>query len=363
MRREKVSGGFVPVPQDFKKIDDFQNCRNFAHPEDRVRDIKKKALWFREKMLSGPKVIYYKTCDLIRVPYPVKYGLLNACTLPIPFMHILNRLFVVQFKSEGQIKTLLFSPSDIHANRKTPFFARLTKKFGPFQSIGTKFLAPELGTVESHLQAIGIAPEKIDYISYDHLHTQDLRKWLGSNTQPALFPNAKLLIMRKEWESTEALLPPQKDWYCPDGIAGIDPQKVIILDHDYLIGDGVALIQTAGHTVGNHSLVVHTDDGLFVSSENGVGADAYSPLSSQIPGVRKYAKTTGMEVILNGNTLESGLDQYISMILEKEIAGKSKKNLDFNNVVTSSELTEYWAFVGLSPTFSFGPLEYGQPKN
>jgi hypothetical protein len=67
-----------------------------------------------------------------------------------------------------------------------------------------------------------------------------------------------------------------------------------------------------------------------------------------------------MEVILNGNTLEGGLDQYISMVQEKEIAGPSARNPDFYNVVPSSELTHYWGFPGIRSTFTFGPLEFGK---
>ena len=37
-------------------------------------------------------------------------------------------------------------------------------------------------------------------------------------------------------------------------------------------------------------------------------------------GTTFVAQDTGMEVILNGNTLEAGIDQDLSMILEREIA-------------------------------------------
>lgn len=223
-------------------------------------------------------------------------------------------------------------------------------------------MAPELGTAETWLAQVGIRPEQVDYITYDHLHTQDVRRWLGTNGQPGYFPNAKLLVMRQEWESTKALLPPQKQWYCPEGIAGICEDKVVLLDGDVMLGTGVALIHTPGHTEGNHSVVVHTPEGLFVTSENGVGADSYSPLHSRIPGLRKYALTTGVEVVLNSNTLERGLDQYISMIQEREIAGPSPRNPDFYNVYSSSELTAYWMFPGIRPTFTFGPVRFGEPE-
>ena len=99
----------------------------------------------------------------------------------------------------------------------------------------------------------------------------------------------------------------------------------------------------------------------MVTSENGVGPDAYAPLSSDLKPVRRYARDTGMEIILNGNTLERGLDQYVSMILEKTVAGTSERDERFPNVVCSSEMSSYWAFPGIEPTFEFGNLSFGKP--
>lgn len=311
-------------------------------------------------MLKGPEVRYYGSFSLVRVPYPTRYALLNACSVPTPFVHILNRVFVMQVDTDQGLKTLVASPSDIHANAETPFFKRLARSFGPFQEFGKKLLGPVIGTVETTLDRIGLSPEKIDYISYDHLHTQDLRGWLGSGEKTGYFPNAKLLVMRQEWESTLGLLPPQLDWYCPDGIDGIHPSRVVLLEGDTMLGESVALMHTPGHTEGNHSFVAHTPEGLMVTSENGVAPECYAPLASKIPGVARFARQTGMEVILNGNTLERGLDQYISMVQEKEVAGPSIRNTDFPNMACSSELAAYWAFPGVAPTMSFGDLSFGR---
>ena len=342
------------------RISYFDRARESAFPQTRLAEVRKAALSLREEMLNGKQPSYYRTVSLVRVPYPTKFGLLNAATVATPFMHILNRLFVVRFNTSVGLKTLLFSPSDIEGNRETPFFKNLSEKAGSFADVVDRFLAPVLSNVEQALQTVGLKPEDIDYISYDHLHTQDLRKWLGSGNQPGYFPNAKLLVMKQEWCSTQALLPPQSYWYCPNGIKGIPEDRVVQLDSSVMLGDGVALVQTPGHTEGNHSLVVNTPDGILVSSENGVSADNYSPLCSKIPGVRQYAQQTGMEVILNGNTLEGGLDQYVSMVLEKTLAGPARQNPEFFNVVPSSELTAYWGFPGLKPTFSFGEIEHGK---
>jgi len=344
-----------------RKITHFDRSRIDLSPNARLEAVRQSAKEFREYMLNlDQQVDFYQSIDLIRVPYPTKYGLLNVATAKSPYLHILNRLFVVQFNSQAGLKTLLFSPSDIDGNAETPFFKNLRESLGALQAPMMRFLSPRFNDVEQALQKIGLKPEDIDFISYDHLHTQDVRKWLGTNNKPGYFPNAKLLVMEQEWVSTLSLLPPQQTWYCPNGIDGVRPDKVILLDSSVMLGDSVALVQTPGHTEGNHSLVAHTPDGLFVTSENGISADCYAPERSGIKGLREFAKSTGMEIVLNGNTLEGALDQYMSMVMEKTIAGPSKRNPDFPNVATSSEFTPYWGFPGLKPSFYVGELKYGK---
>lgn len=344
-----------------RPIPELTGLREPSAPQERLDRIRSAARRVRERLLSGPEVAWYRTCDLVRVPYPTRYGLRDACSVPTPLLHILNRMFIIQLLHAGRVVTVLVSPSDLEGNAETPFFRRLARKMGPLRPLLEPVIAPRLGSVEGWLERLGVTPEQIDFITYDHLHTQDLRRWLGGPSQPAYFPNARLLVMRQEWESAHHLLPPQADWYCPGGLEGIPPERVVLLDTDVQIGAGLALVQTPGHTEGNHSVVVHCPEGLLVSSENGICADAYAPLESRIPGVRRYARATGMEVVLNGNTLERGLDQYLSMVLEKEIAGASPRNPSFCNVVPSSELAAWFLFPGLKPTFSFGELEFGAP--
>jgi len=220
------------------------------------------------------------------VPYPSKYAFLNCKVVPTPFIHILNRVFIVQVDSEEGVKTILLSPSDAEANAETPYFKKMIDRAGPLKELVRKFIAPEINTVEDCLQQVGLTPEDVDYISYDHLHTQDIRRWLGDANTPGLFPNAKLLVMKEEWTAANFLMPPQFDWYCPNGLAGVPEDRIIQLEGDVMIGKGLALIRTPGHTVGNHSFVAHTPEGLKVTSENGVGPDCYAPEHSRIPGLQ-----------------------------------------------------------------------------
>ncbi|MGE0706446.1 MAG: hypothetical protein AB7N76_15340 [Planctomycetota bacterium] len=329
-------------------------------PAEQRRRVLQGARRLREELLAGPQVAYYRSFPLVRVPYPSRYAFWRAGRVATPLLHILNRLFVVQFRGlDGELKTLLFSPSDVDRNKETPFFKDLAAKAALLGGAGERLIAPRYGDVAAHLAAVGIAPERVDYLSYDHLHTQDLRGWIGPG---GLFPRARLLVHEREWEEVHGLIPPWSAWYPPGGVAGIDPSRVIPFAGSVRLGVGVALVETPGHTRGNHSLVAHTPEGLLVTSENGVSADNYAPLRSKIPGVAAYAASSGSEVVLNGNTLEGHLDQYLSMLCERELAGPSLRDPAFFNVLPSSELSAYWLFPGVRPTFRFGEVEFGTPR-
>lgn len=342
----------------FAPITHFHGSRNAKGQQARVEDTRAAAQAFRKHMLAGPKVRYFRSFDLVCIPYPSRYGLRNAFSRErlVEYVHIQNRLFVVQFDTGDGIRTLLVSPSDHERNGETPFFRRLQDKTPGFVQ---RLIVKRQDTVPGIIARIGLKPEDIDYITYDHLHTQDVRRWLGTDRQAALFPNARLLVHHREWASALDLNPYQADWYCPGGISSIPPEKVIQFDGDIMLGDGIALIHTPGHTEGNHSIVVHTDEGLWVTSENGISVDAYAPLLSRAAGVADYARTIGTEVIINGNTLENSLDQYISMVQEKTIAGPSGRDPRFPNIFPSSEMTPFWLFPGTTPGFYVGEARHG----
>ncbi|MBC7751623.1 MAG: hypothetical protein H7Z73_07855 [Candidatus Saccharibacteria bacterium] len=343
----------------FTQIKHFEGTRNALGQQARVENVRTAAELFRKDMLAGPKVKYYESFDLVRVPYPSRYGLRNAFSREhlVEFLHLQNRLFVIQFETAEGLKTLLVSPSDHERNGETPFFRRLQDKS---PRLLQSLVVNRQSTVLKILAKIGLKPKDVDYITYDHLHTQDVRRWLGNEDTPGLLPNAKLLVHFREWASALDLNPYQRDWYCPNGIAGIPESRVIRFDGDIMLGDGLALIHTPGHTEGNHSIVVHTDDGLWVTSENGISVDSYAPLYSTASGVADYAASLGTEVIINGNTLENSIDQYISMVQEKTIAGPSKRDPRYPNVFPSSEMSAFWMFPGTTPSFYVGKVNYGK---
>jgi len=344
-----------------RPINHFSNSRESLSPQERLKQVNFQAKHFVDDFkLINQQVQFMQTFDLASAPYRVKSAFGDATNLINPYLYVTHRLIVLQFATQTGTKTLLFAPSDVAANVKTPYFQRLQTLIGRFFQALQPMITPTHNTVEEILDSIGITPEQVDFISYDHLHTQDLRKWLGSHEQSAYFPNAKLLVMYEEWEAVKDLLPLQNHWYCPDGIDGIDPNKVIPLHSSIMLGDSIALIQTPGHTQGSHSLVVNTNTGILVCSQNGIAVDNYSPEYSTIYGIADFAEKNSMAVIPNGEQPELRIDQYISMILEKTIADKHPEDDRFYNIMPSSELSARWQPFALAPTLSFGEVKFGE---
>ena len=320
---------------------------------ERLRKLRRAALATREQLIDGGPVLACSTHKLVTFPYPTKYAFSGGGLSPAPFVMMTNRMQIIQFEHEGRRKTLLFNPTDVDGGRAATFYADLTATFGTFLS---KTVIPTyFGTAEQHLARAGLTPADVDFLAFDHLHVQELRKWLGESPY---FPNAKLLVMKAEWEQVKDLHPMNAVWYVPHGCE-IPESRVVLLDGDVQLGKGLAILDTRGHTRGNMSLCVVTPDGPFVVSENGVSAESYAPLQSKIPGLKAYADQMGFEVVLNGNTREDSLDQYSSMIVEKIVAGPSKHDPTFPAFAASSELTQSLLAPGLWPTFSFTPADVG----
>nr|WP_315478880.1 hypothetical protein [uncultured Rhodoferax sp.] len=347
----------------FKPIADFDSARSAPCPQDRLRALRHRGQQFHECLLDEPVVRFARSFNLLCIPYPAWFaftGVYSQQLLKPHMVHLLARVVVIQFDDfAGQLRTLLFTPADFETGSETPYFKRLSDQTPKFLH---NTIAPVYGTVLQALAQCGITPGQVDYITYDHLHTQNLRRWLGSADTPGMLPNAKLLVHQQEVASVQGLLPSQADWYCPQGMDGVAPERVVPFAGSVQLGPGLALVHTPGHTEGNHSLVYRTPDGIRVSSENGVSADSWAPAQSRHNGIRRYAKATGAEVILNGNTQENSVDQYLSMVLEKTIAGASAVH-GFSNVVPSAECTPYWLFPGAPRSLLWGETAFGTPTS
>jgi len=347
----------TPDPFDFRPLPALAEARS-AYGGTQIRLLRKAGEALREQLLALGPVQAVVTRKLVTFPYPTRYAFSGAALSPAPYLMMTNRMQVVQYRDHnGTARTLLLNPTDYARGQKAPFYDNLRKRYGDF--VSNTVMSTRHDTVVNSLEQLGLRPEDVDFIAFDHLHVQDVRGWLGGD-EPSYFPRARLLVQRAEWEATRDLHPMQWAWYCPDGTRGIPDTRVILLEGDAWLGQGMVVLSTPGHTYGNMSFALVTPHGLAVISENGVATESYSPLRSRIPGLRSSAEHQGLEVVLNGNTRESSLEQYSSMILEKAVAGPHRDDEGYVNFYPSSELTASPLAPGLSPTFSPGEVRHGE---
>jgi len=341
---------------------------NAAWPRgERLEAIRAAADDFRHRFKKQGQVSAVRTVDLVSAGYPTRYAFGGAARGGVnPYVNILNRLVVVQFHDfEGTPRTLCWEPTVPEGSSEAPFYAQLVERYGEW--LAQNVLTTQYHTLQEALGLCGLTPADVDFVSFDHLHVQDMRILMGT-TRPVegehqsrspVFPNARFLCQRKEVDTLRSPHPMQWAWYVPGGMDHVVEDNLVLLDGDVELGVGVALAWTPGHTDGNQSLVLNTPEGVWVSSENGVAADNWHPHLSKIPGVRKEAEFMGREVILNSNTLEDSIDQYDSMVKEKALADPNRADPRWMNVFPSSELPAWKRHWPIVPSFTYGGMNYG----
>ncbi|MEM9729305.1 MAG: hypothetical protein AAF997_12010 [Myxococcota bacterium] len=342
-----------------RQLLDLKEARSLRSPGPKLNAMRSSGRGLGDDLRSGPKVVCVRTIPLTTLLYPTTFAFNRAVPLPWPYVQMFHRCLLIQVMAEGEMKNILFNPTDYDASKATPYFAKMLDKVG---DRGAKLLATQFGHVDVQLRELGLSAEDIDLVAWDHFHTQDLRPILGDGTLTARFPNAYLLAPQQEWDDWGDLHPMQHSWFVRDGKRGVPKDKVVLFDDDVSLGDGCVLLKTPGHTTGNQTLFVHADDGVFGCSENGTSADNWAPLQSRIPGLRKQAELYDYEVILNSNTPELSAEQYTSMILEKEMVDAVPGRPELVQMFPSSEVTPSAFAPGIRPTTVFKERTSGMLK-
>jgi len=354
---------------DLTRLTELDQARREDSPGVRLQAVRRAARALHDRIGGAGPAVAVRTFDIATFPYPTGYGLGGAARSLAPFVMMRNRMQLVQVEGRDRLITILVNPTDPERSLAAPFFARQLRRYGNF--VSRRLMSRRHGSVEEALRSAGVAPEQVDYITFDHLHVQDVRGWLGTTgPEPgaerptaAYLPRARLLVQREELRTFACMHPLQETWYVADGVAGIPADRMVVLDGDYLVGEGgFALVRTPGHTAGNHSPVLVTDRGVWTISENGIAVESYAPEHSAIPGLRGHARATGAEVILNANTREDTLDQYTSMVLEKTLADPCPDRPELPQHFPSSELVASPLAPGIRPGYSHGAITHGQVR-
>jgi hypothetical protein len=338
-----------------RAVEEFTEAQQLWPRGDRPAALRDAATAFRARFKAQGETRAVRTVPLV-----------SAARALNPFVNIVNRLVVTQFEGfDGKLKTLVWEPTIPEGSAEAPFYSQLIARYG--EKLAKNLGSRQWHTIRSALGTVGLTVEDVDYVSFDHLHVQDLRLLMGTTApvgdegepREPLFPNATFVFQSREVDTFRSIHPTQWAWYVPGGMDDVREDRMQVVDGDVELGLGCALLFTPGHTDGNQSLCLNTPDGLWVSSENGVAADNWHPHLSKIPGVRRWAEYFGREVVMNANTLEDSVDQYDSMIKEKAVADVARADPRWHQVFPSSELAPWKRQWPVVPTYVFGGMDYG----
>lgn len=323
-----------------RALRDLEETRAVSLPAERIRATVAAGQKLGDDLRTGPRVLGVKTLEVTTLPYPTRFAFNGAVPLPWPFVILTHRTLLVRLATDEGQKHLLFNPTDAEASRATPFFRKLADSIASKLPFAERLLAKPCEPLEAQLAKVGVRPEDIDVVAYDHFHTQDLRSVLGTGKGAGgRFPNAVLLAPEREWRDWDGVHPMQRAWMIEDGKRGVPESRVVTFDADVTLGGGAVLLRTHGHTSGNQTLFVHGAEGVFGCSENGCSVDNWSPRASTIPGLRSYAEQYDVDVILNANTPELAGEQYASMMLERSLVDPVRDAPDLVQMFPSSEVT------------------------
>ena len=293
-----------------------------------------------------------RTVDLLPFPYPVAFGFWQAAPSRAKYLLMRNRFNLIEFEDlAGRPRTLLVNPSEADLSARAGYFEQVRRELLPF--LPPALLGRAAGPARLLREQLGVDPARIDYVTFDHLHVQDLRRGLvGEHGRPPLYPNAKLLVNRRELETLRCIHPLQRPWWIAGALDGVPAEKIVALEGSAWLGKGLALVWTPGHTLGNHSIVFHAPgQGVFAVSENGITPESYLPAASGIRSLRDYARKYDAEVVLNGNSLESAMSQYSSMVLEKSLVDRGAAGGEVPNILCSSPFVRSPLAWGVGPRF------------
>jgi hypothetical protein len=163
-------------------VHDLDGARAMRSPGPKLRAIRRAAEGLGDALRAGPQVVAVRTLPLTTLLYPTGFAFNHAVPLALPFVVMSHRCLLVQVRAAGALKNILWNPSDYNSSLATPYFAKLVDLTGERLA---RRITTQGDPIETQLARLGLSPDDIDLIAFDHFHTQDLRPLLGCDV-----PNA-----------------------------------------------------------------------------------------------------------------------------------------------------------------------------
>ncbi len=117
--------------------------------------------------------------------------------------------------------------------------------------------APNPTLLSNALAQVGVLPADIDTVILTHLHFDHC-----ANTE--LFPTARFILQRREWEFAHHPTTFQREIYVPELIDRVGECDLVLVEDYYEVADGVAVYLVPGHTAGQQAVSISTVEGTYV---------------------------------------------------------------------------------------------------
>ncbi|MFN0147302.1 MAG: MBL fold metallo-hydrolase [Dehalococcoidia bacterium] len=114
----------------------------------------------------------------------------------------------------------------------------------------------EVGRLPAALTAAGIDPLRVDTVVATHLHADHIG-WnvtAGDGVPRPMFPNARYVVTRTEWENRARTAGRTNAARCLDPVEASGQLELV--DDGHVVAPGVELLATPGHTPGHVSVLV-----------------------------------------------------------------------------------------------------------
>jgi len=104
------------------------------------------------------------------------------------------------------------------------------------------------------MSSLGVAPEDVDLFIPSHLHFDHVGGASTDDGKGPLFPNARYVFQKKEWEEANRPMPININAYLAGDIKPLWNAKLYLVEGTVEVAPNIEVIYTSGHSVG-HQIV------------------------------------------------------------------------------------------------------------